>query len=325
VLENRAHPLQKERVDALRPSKLSRDAAHWVHSMADRSTPDLISVIVPVLDDAEHLPHQLEALAGQDYGRRWEAVIADNGSTDGSVELARRWLGELPGGRLVLAEGSRSASRARNAGAAQARGDFLAFCDADDVVSSDWLTELAAAAREGDVVAGAVDAGALCTPLVRSWHTTAPRERAIAGFRFLVHASGTNTGVWADVLRQLGGFDERFRVGEDIEFSWRAQLAGYRLVVAERALVHERLRGDVGSLARQHYSYGQAGPRLYRRFRRAGMPRAALGEAVRTCAWLACAWPLLPWSPRLRGRWALEAALQAGRAVGSARDRVLFI
>jgi hypothetical protein len=160
---------------------------------------------------------------------------------------------------------------------------------------------------------------------VRSWHSVPPRERALRGFRFLVHASGTNTGVWADVFRRLGGFDERIRAGEDIEFSWRAQLSSHRLVVAERAVVQERLRRDVGSLARQHYAYGQAGPQLYRRFRAAGMPHPPARESLRTWGWLACAWPLLPWSPRLRGRWALEAALRAGGLVGSARNRVLFV
>src|SRR5947207_12145326 len=293
--------------------------------MAQRPAPELISVIVPVLDAAKHLPQQLEALADQDYAGRWEVVVADNGSTDGSVELAEEWLGELPGGRLVRAGGARSASRARNAGAAEARGDFLAFCDADDVARSDWLTELAAAAPQGDIVAGAVDSDVLSTPLARSWHAVPPRQRALEGLRFLVHASGTNTGVWADVFERLGGFDERMPAGEDVEFSWRAQLASCRLVVAERAVVHERLRADVGSLVRQHYRYGQAGSDLYRRFHRAGMPHSALSESLRTWSWLACAAPLVPWSARVRGRWALEAALGAGRLVGSVRHRVAFV
>src|SRR5207253_4838920 len=120
------------------------------------------------------LPQRMEALAGQEYAGRWEAVVADNGSTDGSVEIALQRLGDLPGGRLVRAGGARSASRARNAGAADAGGDFLAFCDADDVVRSDWLTELAAAAPQGDVVAGAVDPDVLSTPLARSWHAVPP-------------------------------------------------------------------------------------------------------------------------------------------------------
>jgi glycosyltransferase involved in cell wall biosynthesis len=281
--------------------------------------PELISVVVPVRDAADHLGEQLEALAAQDYRGRWEVVIADNGSTDGSVEVARRGLARLPDGRLVRAPGGSSAARARNAGVAEARGDFLAFCDADDVVDPGWLSALADAARGGDLVAGAVDVEALNAPLPRSWHRVPPRERALAGFRFLVHASGTNTGVWAEVFRALGGFDERVRAGEDIELSWRAQLASHRLVVAERALAHERLRADLRSLARQHYAYGQAGPDLYRRFRRAGMPRPSVTGSLRTWAWLAYSWPFAAWSPRVRGRWTLEAALVAGRLAGAVR------
>jgi glycosyltransferase involved in cell wall biosynthesis len=288
-------------------------------------SPELISVVVPLLNDAEHLPAQLEALASQDYTGRWEVVIADNGSTDGSEQLARRALGTVPGGRLVRAHGVRSAGHARNVGATHANGDFLAFCDADDVVRSDWLTGMAAAAREGDIVAGEVAIGEINTPLTRSWHRRSPRARAIENFRFLVHASGTNTGVWTDVFEHLDGFDERFGPGEDIEFSWRAQLAGYRLVAARDAVVHERLRSRVGALAAQHYSYGKAGPHLYRRFRSAGMPPRRALRTARRFAWLACTGPALPFSARLRGRWTLNAALHAGRLVGSARNRVLYL
>jgi glycosyltransferase involved in cell wall biosynthesis len=290
-----------------------------------RQSPRLISVVIPVLDAAETLPHQLEALHAQDYASAWEVVIADNGSTDASVDIAERWLEQFPSGRVVRASARKSASYARNAGAAQAQGDFLAFMDADDVPSARWLTALARAARQGDLVAGAVDIDALSDKLSRSWHMTSPRERALRGFRFLTFASGTNTGVWTDVFERLGGFDEHNTVGEDIEFSWRAQLASYRLASAPDAVVHERLRPQLGSLARQHYRYGAAGPHLYRRFRGAGMPRAHAVNALSTWAWLLCAWPAMVWSQRLRGRWTLEAALAGGRIAGSARNRVLFV
>ncbi|MEA2309355.1 MAG: hypothetical protein QOI65_1641 [Thermoleophilaceae bacterium] len=289
------------------------------------TAPALISVVVPLLDDAEHLPDQLEALAAQDYAGRWEVIVADNGSRDGGVAVAERGVAALPDGRVIHAGEPRSAGHARNAGAADARGDFLAFCDADDMVRGDWLTELAAAAADGDIVAGAVDSEWLNAPLPRSWHRRPPRELALESFRFLVHASGTNTGVWAETFHGLGGFDEDLRAGEDIEFSWRAQLAGRRLVVAERAVAHERLRTDVRALARQGFAYGQAGPGLYRRFVGGGMPRPRPGDLLRTCGRLVASAPLTPFSPRARGRWALDAALQAGRVAGSIRSGVVFL
>jgi glycosyltransferase involved in cell wall biosynthesis len=252
-------------------------------------------------------------------------LIVDNGSTDAGVEIAERWVERFSRGQVVRANGRRSPGHARNAGAALAAGDFLAFTDADDVPEPGWLKALAEAARRGDMVAGGVEIDEINDDRSRGWHTMPPRERSLRGDRFLTYASGTNTGVWADVFERLGGFEEDAIAGEDKELSWRAQLASYRLVSAPEAVVRYRLRGQVSSLARQHYRYGTTGPRLYRRFRGAGMPRRRLTEGVRTWAWVLCTWPAAAWSERFRGRWALEAALACGRAAGSVRNRVLYV
>lgn len=291
---------------------------------AGRARPRLISVVVPVRDAAEHLPAQLEALTRQDHRGDWEVVIAENGSRDGSVDVARAWLDRLPSARLVRATGGRGPSHARNAGAAAARGDFLAFCDADDVAAPGWVGAMADAAPRGDVVGGGVGADELNDDLTRSWHSVTPRERALAGLGFLTHASGTSTGVWADVFEALGGFDEDVPVGEDIEFSWRAQLAGHRLVHAPEAVVHERYRRRVRDLGAQHARYGTAGPLLYRRFGDAGMPPSGLSSAALAWVSIAGRLPLLPWSARARGRWAVDAGLRLGHLAGSVRHRVLY-
>ena len=291
---------------------------------AGRPRPRLVSVVVPVRDAADHLAAQLEALTRQEHSGDWEVVIAENDSRDGSVEVARGWLDRLPSARLVRATGGRSASHARNAGAAAARGDFLAFCDADDVAAPGWVGAMATAAPRGDVVAGGVGSDELNDELTRSWHHVTPRERALAGLRFLTHASGTSTGVWADVFEALGGYDEAVPVGEDIEFSWRAQLAGHRLVNAPEAVVHERYRRRVRDLAAQHVRYGTAGPLLYRRFGDAGMPPPRLTGAALAWVSIAGRLPLLPWSARARGRWAVDAGLRLGHLAGSVRHRVLY-
>jgi glycosyltransferase involved in cell wall biosynthesis len=278
-----------------------------------------------VRDAAEHLAAQLEALSRQDHAGEWEVVIADNGSSDGSDELAREWLDRLPSARLVRTTAGRGPSHARNAGAVAARGDLLAFCDADDVAAPGWVAAIAAAAPLGDVVAGGVGSEALNDALRRSWHHVTPRDRALDGLGFLVHASGTSTGVWADVFHELGGFDEGIRAGEDVEFSWRAQLAGHRLVHAPEAVVHERYRRRMRDLAAQHVRYGTAGPLLYRRFGEAGMPPGRLGAAAAGWLSIVARLPLLPWSARARGRWAIDAGLRLGHAAGSLRHRVLYL
>jgi glycosyltransferase involved in cell wall biosynthesis len=285
----------------------------------------MISVVVPVLNRAELLPDQLDALQAQDYEGDWEILVADNGSTDDTAAIAERLLHRHPRGRVVPAFGPLCASYARNAGAARAQGDFLAFTDADDVASPRWLSELARAAPDGDIVAGGVDLEALNDELARSWHPISPRDRAMRGFRFLSFASGLNIGIWTDVFRRLGGFDEGTRIGEDIELSWRAQLASHRLRLAPEAVVHQRLRSEIGAQARQHLEYGAAGPSLYRRFRRSGARRPPARDTLRTWGWLALTWPAIPWSRRVRGRWSVEGGVSFGRIAGSLRNRVLFL
>jgi glycosyltransferase involved in cell wall biosynthesis len=293
--------------------------------MARRDSPRLVSVVVPVLDEARWFPVQLEALAAQTYEHPWELVIADNGSSDGSLAIAEEWLPRFPQARLVHAPERRMASHARNVGAADARGDLLLFTDADDLAEPDWIEQMVAAARSGDVIAGEIGRHRLNHPRVAAWHPVPPRQRALEGFGFLAYASGSNTGVWADLFHALGGFDTRRPAGEDIELSWRAQLAGYELVLAPGAVVNERYRGNLRQLGRQHFFYGTAGPHLYEAFRDHGMPRPRPRESARTYAWLLATAPSLLWSHTMRGRWTVEAALKAGAIVGSARRRVLFV
>ena len=90
------------------------------------SRPDL-SVIVPVLNAVPTLGQQLEALSRQAYDGTWEVVVADNGSTDGSPELAAAWQDKLPALRVIDASDRRGAGATRNAAARVARGDVFAF------------------------------------------------------------------------------------------------------------------------------------------------------------------------------------------------------
>jgi glycosyltransferase involved in cell wall biosynthesis len=292
---------------------------------AERRPPLSVSVVLPLLNKAAELETQLDALAAQAFEQPWELVIVDNGSTDGSVEIACNAIARFGSAQLIEAPDAANASVVRNIGAAAASGELLLFTDADDLAQPGWIAGMAEAAARGDLIAGGVSTHLLNDESIRAWHVLLPRERALSQYPFLSYASGTNTGVWADAFRELGGFDEHTPVGEDIELSWRAQVAGYRLVHAPAAVVEYRLRSDIGSLVRQHYSYGQAGPHLYRRYRDHGMRRVGAGLTARGWARVGLGWPGALASRRLRGRWALEAGYRAGQLRSCARERVVFL
>lgn len=285
-----------------------------------RATPRLVSVVVPVRNGEAHLGEQLAALAAQTYRAPWELVLVDNGCTDGTLEIVRRWAPALPAVQVVDARRRRGLNHARNAGAAAANGDVLAFCDADDVVARGWLAALAAAAADADVVVGALDIERLNGALAGS-----PEPMIPIRHRFLPAFPGGNCAVWSSTARSLG-WDEEFRYGSsDIEFAWRAKLAGYRIATAPDALVHVRHRAQLAPVALQWFRYGMSAPLLYRKFRSAGMPRTSLGAWARTWGWLLRQGGRAATSPRVRRRWVKLAARSVGSLAGSVRYRVLFL
>jgi glycosyltransferase involved in cell wall biosynthesis len=290
-----------------------------------RPEPGLVSVVIPVRNGEPHLAEQLAALSSQTYRGRWEVVLANNGSTDQTVEIARRWAPRLPQLRIVDAGDSPSLNRARNAGAAGASGDFLAFCDADDVVASTWLAELVLAAGEADIVSGVCDRQRLNAPHCRDWVPYKDSGELPLKHGFLPSVSGGNCGMWSDVARDLG-WNPAFAYGSaDIEFSWRAQMAGYRVAHAPDAVLHHRHRPTLAGLARQWFSFGLSGPQLYSEFRSVGMPRVHPGPALRTWGWLLRTLPGVVRKADLRGPWVRVAARSLGAIVGSVRFRVLFL
>ena len=118
-------------------------------------------MIVPVRNEEAHIQDQLAALAAQSYRSQWEVVIVDNGCTDRSMDIAQGWAYRLPSLRIVSASAKRGLNYARNVGAASARGNLLAFCDADDATTPGWLVSLAAAAPGADLIGGSFGTEAL--------------------------------------------------------------------------------------------------------------------------------------------------------------------
>ena len=289
-------------------------------------TPALISVVIPAHDAAELLPRQLRALSAQTYRGPWEVVVADNGSTDGTAGVARAPVAGLPTPRVVDAGRRRGINCARNEGARAARGDFLLFCDADDEVTPTWLTRMAEAARDADLVGGRLDRQALNDPVTAAWRWPAAVDALPVGLAFLPYAEGSNFGIWARVLAALGGWNEDYAGGgDDVELCWRAQLAGYRLAFARDAVIRYRCRPELAALARQVFHYGVADARLYRDFRGRGLARPRVVHRLRDWRRLLARAPDLVRSRQSRGAWVRDAAYWTGRARGSVRHRVLFL
>jgi glycosyltransferase involved in cell wall biosynthesis len=194
-----------------------------------QEAPQLVSVILPVRNGSETLGQQLEALTGQTYAGPWELIVADNGSVDDTPRIAAGF-GRVPGLRARVDASRRPGiSAARNDGAAAARGQFLAYCDADDEATEGWLARLVARAPDYDVVGGRLDHSSLNDRTAQAWRDTLAADGLPRSLGFLPYVVGSNVGIWADVVRALGGWNEKYQTsGDDVELSWRLSSPGTR-------------------------------------------------------------------------------------------------
>jgi len=281
----------------------------------------MLSVVVPVHDAASTLAAQLDALAAQEYRGEWELVVADNGSSDGSADLARSYVERVPRLRVVDASARPGPSAARNIGAAAAHGDALVFCDADDVVAPGWLAAIARGLAEHEFVTGPLE-----------WQRLDPFDRQSTpglmtpdpwlGFKPV--APAPNLGVTRAAFDRAGGFDEGLRFGEEIDFSWRLQLGGSVLHFEPQAIVHYRLRSSGRDVWRQRVRWGMSEVASYKRFRRWGVPREPVSAAFADYAGLVRRIRALR-SANGRWRWLRDAGRRWGHLRGSIRYRVLYL
>jgi glycosyltransferase involved in cell wall biosynthesis len=223
-------------------------------SAAASSDVPYVSVIVPTLDDREALARCLAALARQTWpADRHEIVVVDNGSREDPAPL----LAAAPRARLAR-EASPGSYAARNRGVAEARGDVLAFTDADCVPAPEWIERGVArlfASPDAGFVAGAVEltfadaarptSAELHDWLVMNFH----QDRNVRERRFGATANLFTTRA---VFAAVGPFDGALTSGGDLEWGRRVFARGYQPVYEAGALVRHPARASLAAaLARE--------------------------------------------------------------------------
>lgn len=287
---------------------------------------NLLSVVIPVRNGAATIAAQLGALAAQGYEGPWEVVVADNGSTDGTAAVVERFRDRLPRLRVVAADGGIGINVGRNAGIRAAQGDLILICDADDVVHPGWIAAHAAALAQHDITGGPLDEDTLNSGEIARFNARSHQDDPPISGRFLPYASGGNCGFRRQVWERIGGFDSRWQRGAtEIEFCWRAQIAGFRIGWAPDAVVAYRHDPALRSEVRRRYRSARAITMLYAQFRRHGMPPARPGRALRAWGWLVFRAPWALADAAWRLKWLQVAAWRAGLLAGSARYRVVYL
>jgi GT2 family glycosyltransferase len=151
----------------------------------------------------------------------------------------------------------------RNVGVREARGDVIVFTDCGCVAEPDWLERLIAPVFEdGEHVVCGRALGAVGGLSLYDGHRMQSSEDC-----YVSECPTINLALTRHAFDAVGGFDEGFSYGSDIDFSWRLVSAGFRILSVPEATV----RHDWGGARRQmrrSFAYGRARARLYRKHSR---------------------------------------------------------
>jgi glycosyltransferase involved in cell wall biosynthesis len=214
-----------------------------------------VSVIVPVRNGRADLEKLVAALEGQTLLRTdFELVLADDGSTDGSVEFV---LNDVQGDWIRVTSASpKNSYAARNRAVAASRAPVLAFCDADCVPTPDWLERGLAALETAEVVAGRIRF--VLPPRRTVWtlldmDTSKDHERQVRNGT----AETANLFLRRELFDRIGGFEEVIPEFGDFDFVQRAVALDASLVFAPDAVVWHPTRNRARQFFRAQWIYNR--------------------------------------------------------------------
>jgi GT2 family glycosyltransferase len=215
-----------------------------------------VSIIVCSYNGAPTLAACLDSLGKLNYPE-YEVILVDDGSTDNTASIAA----QFPQVRYIH-QSNHGLSHARNTGAAAAKGEVLAYTDSDCMVDADWLYYLIATLLSGSY-AGV--GGPNVTPPAQNWIqacvAAAPGgpSHVLLTDTIAEHIPGCNMAFHRWAFDSVGGFDPEYhKAGDDVDFCWRLQQAGYVIAFSPTAIVWHHRRFTLRAFLKQQDGYGEA-------------------------------------------------------------------
>jgi GT2 family glycosyltransferase len=211
----------------------------------------IVSFIIPARNEAALIRDAVENIrqcAPRDTP--WELLIVDNGSTDATFAVAQ----SFPDARVLRANGT--VGKARNEGAAAAKGDVLVFLDADVRLTPAWQREIGRLLVELQSVPRLVTGSTVtipANPTLIEQHWFLP-----ATFQTRQYVNSGHLIIGRSLFDELAGFDPQLRTGEDFDLCRRARAAG-ATVRDDRALeaIHLGFPKTLSAFARRELWHGQ--------------------------------------------------------------------
>jgi len=217
------------------------------------------SVVIPTYRRPTPLSNLLSSLTRLRYGHsRFEVIVVDDGGDIPLEPIISRFRDQM--NVALLRQENSGPAMARNYGASQAKGEYLAFADDDCMPDPNWLQELAHGFRESP---RCICGGRTINALRENLYSTATQllvdylyEHYNPTKRLGAFFLANNFAVARESFLEMKGFDPSLRFGEDRDFCYRWALHGYPFVFAPEAIVYHAHALTLSSFFQLHLSYG---------------------------------------------------------------------
>lgn len=225
----------------------------------------LATIVVPAYNAARTIEACVEACLNQDYAAV-EVVVTDDGSTDGTARIVRRYPVHY------LWQENAGPASARNRGWRAATGEIVCFTDSDCVPAPDWVSRLVEQYTSEEIagVGGTYD---IVNDIVNGSNSLLARciheeivQRHLEMPRYVDYLGAFNVSYRRAVLEKVGGFDESYRIasGEDNDLAYRVRKQGHRLVFTRGARVAHYHPSNLWRYLGQQFWHGYWRMKLYR-------------------------------------------------------------
>ncbi len=214
-----------------------------------------VSVIIPAYNASATIARALEALAKQDCRQPFEVIVVDDGSTDDTAAVVKRFPSVI-----YVRQDNAGPAAARNHGARMAKGQHLCFTDSDCVPHTDWITLLLRGFSVPDigVVCGSYGIANSQSRLARGIHAEIMFRHAHLLPDFPKAFGSYNFCVRKEVFDRVGGFQTGYRQasGEDNDLSYKILKAGHRIYFQRQALVDHHHTTQLGKYLKEQFRHG---------------------------------------------------------------------
>lgn len=213
-----------------------------------------ISIIVPTFNGAPRIGACLDALVQQASGRDAEILVVNDGSTDHTASVVRRFANV----RLIT-QANAGPAAARNRGAVEATGTVLLFTDDDCIPAQGWLDAMRAPFEDAEVVGAKGIYRTRQKSLVARFVQVEyeDRYRLMKRFRFIDFIDTYSAAFRRDNFMEMAGYDTSFPVAcaEDIELSYRMAGRGWKMKFVPEAVVYHTHPATLGAYLKKKYKF----------------------------------------------------------------------